>query len=369
MAVGYARSPHDRHADVGDVREVLNRPLFALPTRRTCRGRSTGRCVVPFAVTGLAAAMSATAVVTTLSAPHRCRMGAPRDALDQPGRVRRRHRGRRLRPARHLRPHRFRPPTSASSPRPALASRIIAFAVAALLLLVALQPALIGILTIMPRPVMASALLFTAVFIMIGGVQIISTRVLDGRRTLVIGLGIMSFVAVSVHPQAFTGVPGWAQPLVTSPLVLATLVALAQPRIPHRHPPHGDDHDQSRRSEPQGGHELHRALRRRLGCAARRHEPARIRRAADHRGRDRVRQCQLGRSRSRSVSTSSWSSAVVSHIGLPLQFPDAAPSQDELLESDDGALRLAGFLIRRYADKITVSGTGGTNEIKLHFDH
>ena len=41
---------------------------------------------------------------------------------------------------------------------------------------------------------MAAALLFTAVFIMISGVQIISTRVLDGRRTLVIGMGMMAFV-------------------------------------------------------------------------------------------------------------------------------------------------------------------------------
>ena len=107
-----------------------------------------------------------------------------------------------------------------------VASRVIAFAVAALLVLAALQPTLIGMLAIMPRPVMAAALLFTAVFIMIGGMQIISTRVLDGRRTLVIGMGMMSFVAVSVHPAAFTSAPAWAQPLVTSPLVLATLVAL-----------------------------------------------------------------------------------------------------------------------------------------------
>ena len=62
-------------------------------------------------------------------------------------------------------------------------------------------------LAIMPRPVMAAALLFIAVFIMIGGVQIISTRVLDGRRTLVIGMGIMSFVAMSVYPAAFTACP------------------------------------------------------------------------------------------------------------------------------------------------------------------
>ena len=120
-----------------------------------------------------------------------------------------------------------------------VASRVIAFAVAALLVLAALQPTLIGILTIMPRPVMASALLFTAVFIMIGGVQIISTRVLDGRRTLVIGMGIMSFVAVSVYPAAFTGAPA----LGASAGDLAagardTGRADAQPHLPTRHPPH-----------------------------------------------------------------------------------------------------------------------------------
>ncbi len=38
---------------------------------------------------------------------------------------------------------------------------------------------------------------------------------------------MMSFFVVSVFPSAFTRAPGWAQPLVTSPLVLATLVALS----------------------------------------------------------------------------------------------------------------------------------------------
>src|SRR5262249_8700779 len=108
-----------------------------------------------------------------------------------------------------------------------VASRIIAFAVAAILAVAALQPTLLGVLMIMPRPVMASALLFTAVFIMISGVQIISSGVLDARRTLVIGMGLLAFITVSVYPAAFTGAPNWARSLVTSPLVLATLTALS----------------------------------------------------------------------------------------------------------------------------------------------
>ena len=73
-----------------------------------------------------------------------------------------------------------------------VASRRIAWVLAPMLVLTAFQPTLIGILAIMPPPVMASALVFTAVFIMIGGIQIISTRVLDPRRTLVIGAGLMA---------------------------------------------------------------------------------------------------------------------------------------------------------------------------------
>ena len=55
--------------------------------------------------------------------------------------------------------------------------------------MLALQPRLLGMLTLMPKPVMVAAMLFTAAFIMIGGIQIITTRVLDSRRTLVIGMG------------------------------------------------------------------------------------------------------------------------------------------------------------------------------------
>ena len=73
---------------------------------------------------------------------------------------------------------------------------------------------------------MAAALMFTAVFIMIGGVQIIVTRVLDARRTLVIGLGMMAFFAVSIPQCIQERAPLGQIPYVSTPLVLATIVAL-----------------------------------------------------------------------------------------------------------------------------------------------
>lgn len=41
----------------------------------------------------------------------------------------------------------------------------------------------------------------------------------------------------------------------------------------------------------------------------------------------------------------------------------------EILETDDGARRLAGFLIRRHADRIVSSQVGGGTVIRRHFDH
>src|SRR5258708_17309731 len=107
------------------------------------------------------------------------------------------------------------------------ASRVIAYPIAAILLLAAVVPAFAGLLTVMPPPVMAAGLLFAAAFIMINGVQIISSRVLDARRTIVIGAGILTFLLVAIFPATFAHAPDWVQSIVGSPLVLATIVALS----------------------------------------------------------------------------------------------------------------------------------------------
>src|SRR5262249_46548757 len=107
-----------------------------------------------------------------------------------------------------------------------VASRVIAYPIAAILLLAAVVPEFAGLLTIMPASVMAAGLLFSAAFIMINGMQIISSRVLDARRTIVIGAGILTFLLVAIFPATFGRAPVWLQSIVNSPLVLATVVAL-----------------------------------------------------------------------------------------------------------------------------------------------
>jgi NCS2 family nucleobase:cation symporter-2 len=368
MAAGYAVAAVTGVLTWAELSDAVNRPLFALPTLSHLAWSFDWALAVPFAVSGLAAAMSTTAVVTTyqrLTDADWVRPDMPSISRGVLGD------GIAAIVSGLLGTHGLTVSTANVGLVAAtgVASRVIAFAVAALLLLVALQPAMIGILTIMPRAVMASAMLFTAVFIMIGGVQIISTRVLDGRRTLVIGLGIMSFVAVSVYPRAFTGVAAWAQPLVTSPLVLATLVALALNLVFRL----GIRRTVATMIDPSDPNvkEITSFIERAAGAwGARRDVTNRLEFAVQQAVEAAIEFANVSGPIKVEVSFDEFViDAVVSYVGLPLQFPEAAPSPQELLDVDDAPLRLSGFLVRRYADKITASSSNGLNTVRVHFDH
>jgi NCS2 family nucleobase:cation symporter-2 len=95
-----------------------------------------------------------------------------------------------------------------------------------ILLALAFLPSVTGSLILMPRPVMGAALLFSACFVLISGLQTITSRMLDARRTIVIGLGISSGVAAELIPSFATDIPHALQPIVSSSIVLGTTTAL-----------------------------------------------------------------------------------------------------------------------------------------------
>jgi xanthine permease XanP len=250
-----------------------------------------------------------------------------------------------------------------------VASRVIGFAVAVLLAVAALQPTLIGLLTIMPRPVMAAAMLFTAVFIMISGLQIISTRVLDGRRTLVIGMGMMAFLIVSVYPAAFAGAPQWALPLVTSPLVLATLVALSlnllfrigiRRKVEATVDPDAPD-----------AQAISNFIERNAGIwGARRDVINRVEFAVQQTIEAVTAFCSPRGPIRLDISYDEFVIEVlITYDGVPLEFPTQPPTKEEVLATEDGHQRLAGFLIRGHADRMRASRRNDHTMVSLHFDH
>jgi NCS2 family nucleobase:cation symporter-2 len=79
---------------------------------------------------------------------------------------------------------------------------------------------------VMPRPVLGATLLFSAAFVFINGLQIITSRMLDIRRTLVIGLSFMGGLCVELSPGFFAALPAGIQPFTGSALVFGTMTAL-----------------------------------------------------------------------------------------------------------------------------------------------
>lgn len=368
MMAGYFVSSAVGLLTLNDLRSVLNRPLLAFPTVSHISWAFDWSLAVPFAVSGLAAAMNTTAVVTTYQRLTDAEWVRPEMASIGRGVL-----GDGIAATISGLLGTYGLTVSSANvglvAATGVASRVIAFAIAAIFVVAALQPTLIGVLTIMPRPVMAAAMLFTAVFIMISGFQIISTRVLDGRRTLVIGMGLMAFFGVSVYPALFAGAPQWALPLVTSPLVLATLVALSLNllfRIGIR-----KKVETTIDSGAPDGQAIVNFIERNAGIwGARRDVINRVEFAVQQTIEAVVAFCGARGPIRLDISFDEFViEVVVAYDGTPLEFPTQPPTMEEVLETESGQHRLAGFLVRGHADRMRSATHNDQAVVRLHFDH
>jgi hypothetical protein len=105
-------------------------------------------------------------------------------------------------------------------------SRRIANAAGLMFLALAFVPKLTGILALMPAPVMGAGLLYTACFLLVSGVELIVSRLLDARRTFIVGLSVLAGVGLDLMPAAFAEAPAWAAAFLGSPLAFATTLAV-----------------------------------------------------------------------------------------------------------------------------------------------
>ena len=78
------------------------------------------------------------------------------------------------------------------------------------------------VIALIPRPVIGAALVFTAAFILVNGIQIITSRMLDVRRALVIGVAFMAAVRRRL-PAFFAGLPAGAAAVLQQRARLGTL--------------------------------------------------------------------------------------------------------------------------------------------------
>lgn len=59
----------------------------------------------------------------------------------------------------------------------------------------------------------------------------------------------------------------------------------------------------------------------------------------------------------------------ISWAGAPLPLPATRPTNAEIMESDEGQRSLAGFLVRRLADRVQSTHANGRAVVLFSFDH
>lgn len=250
-----------------------------------------------------------------------------------------------------------------------VASRSVAWPTGLLLIAMAFIPTASVLLIQVPKPVSGAVLAFSACFIMSSGIQMIASRMLDARKTLVIGLAFGAGLSAEVFPDLARHVPDWLGPVVGSPLVCGMLLGLclnAAFRIGVR------QHATLRL--PTEGDRVH-ALKHFIELQGERWG---ARRDVMHRAEyalDQLIEAVIEHGEPRGDITVNLSfdefsvAAGVDYVGIGLQFPEQRPSADEIVDTLDGVRRLAGFLLRRSADRISAVALAEGSRVEMIFDH
>lgn len=107
-----------------------------------------------------------------------------------------------------------------------VAARRVAFIAGLLLLLAAFLPPISALIANTPSAVVGAVLIYTAGYLIVSGMELILSRLLNPRRLVVVGMAMVAGTAVMVIPSLSATAPEWAQPLLASPLAVATILAV-----------------------------------------------------------------------------------------------------------------------------------------------
>jgi NCS2 family nucleobase:cation symporter-2 len=250
-----------------------------------------------------------------------------------------------------------------------VASRRVALGVGAIFAVLAFVPKVAMVLAVMPRPVIGAALVFTAAFILMNGVEIITSRLLDARRALVIGLALIAAVSIDLYPAFFAGLPPAVRPFFNNALAFGTLVALVLNAVFRL----GTRRTQRMLVDPA-----------RVDAAAV-HDFMGVHGAAWGARRDVVERAGFNIAQSIETVVDSCAPAGpleveasfdeftlqvrISYAGPALELPVTRPSNAEILASADGERKLAGYLLRRHADRVGATHRGGRATLEFRFEH
>lgn len=239
----------------------------------------------------------------------------------------------------------------------------------AIFIVLSMFPIAAAALVSIPRPVVGAALLFNSAFIVINGIQIITSRLLDARKTFIVGLALVLSISRDVFPDFYRHVPEMFQSFVVSGFVMGVVLALllnAVFRIGVR----------SKVSLTlSSGADAHGAIRAFLDqqgarWGARRDVMERAIFGTAQAVESIVEHCNTQGPIEVTASFDEFNlDIVISYRGDAFTIEDRRPSDNEIRESEDGIRRLAGFMLKQNADRVRTVSKDGRATLEFHYQH
>jgi len=248
-------------------------------------------------------------------------------------------------------------------------SRRIGYAAGGILMLLAFFPKLAAIFVIMPTPVMGASLIFTVCFMIMAGIQIIMSRMIDARKTFVVGLSIIFGLSFDSVPGLYASVDPVLRPLLSSSLALATICAVVlnvffrmgiSQKMEFEIDPSVDTSEK-----------IFQVMEKQGGTWGARREVIFNAIAAINELLDAAPFLDLlGKKIALSVPSDEFNLDVRAvYGGKPFDIPTTMPGIDTMHDADASALALAAFTMSRYVDKMSFSTKDGKTELHMHFEH
>jgi NCS2 family nucleobase:cation symporter-2 len=248
-------------------------------------------------------------------------------------------------------------------------SRFIAIPTGILMILLAFLPKLAAFFAVMPDPVMGSILVYVACYMILAGIQVITSRMLDSRRIFVVGVALIFGLSVDMVPGLFRDVPHHFQPLVSSSLAVSTVLVVVLNLLFRigvtKH------HKLELTPGVGGSDEVFQALETQGGVWGARRDV--VMRAASALNEFLESLAGLGFAKGKAKADITFDEfnldVDIRYEGELMDFPSRRPTEDVFLSDNKGVATFSGYLIRQYVDSITSESAGGQCHVRMHFDH
>jgi xanthine permease XanP len=246
-------------------------------------------------------------------------------------------------------------------------SRSLAIPTGIMVAALAFFPKLAAVLAAMPAPVVGAILIYSACFIVLGGMQLLTSRMLDSRRIFAVGISLIFGMSVDIAPELYRHAPEVFRPLFSSSTALATILVVSlsllfRLGIARRvhfevEPGHAMEKINSMMEEQGAAWGMRREVVTRAIQAV---NETVISALAFNPGLERVQV---------SIEFDEFKlEADVEYEGVPIQLAETAPSPESLF-TDEGIALLSTYMIRQFVDRIRIKTHKGVCRVALTWDH